>query len=138
MSASAEDASMGLYFEEFTLDRSVTTRGRTVSEADMIVLPDTEPPIGKLLHQNRRSEAAQGLEGQDWAAKSGRNFETNPWAASSRLVVWPRSNFAHYRPQAPPAIDGRGKHRPRSADTRPRLLQATPLPAATATGDIVT
>jgi hypothetical protein len=27
MSASAEDASMGLYFEEFMLDRPVTTRG---------------------------------------------------------------------------------------------------------------
>jgi hypothetical protein len=27
---------MGLYFEEFTLDRPVTTRGRTVSEADII------------------------------------------------------------------------------------------------------
>ena len=27
---------MGLYFEEFTLDRPVTTRGRTVSEADIV------------------------------------------------------------------------------------------------------
>jgi acyl dehydratase len=27
---------VGLYFEEFTLDRPVTTRGRTVSEADIV------------------------------------------------------------------------------------------------------
>jgi acyl dehydratase len=27
---------MGLYFEEFTLNRPLTTRGRTVSEADIV------------------------------------------------------------------------------------------------------
>ena len=32
----AEGANMGLYFEEFTLNRPVTTRGRTVSEADIM------------------------------------------------------------------------------------------------------
>jgi hypothetical protein len=43
---------------------------------------------------------------------------------SSLLVVWPRSNFVHHRRQAPPPIDRRGKHRPRSADASCRLLQA--------------
>jgi len=69
------------------------------------------------------------------AAKSRSEFRDQSLGGFFAAGRWPRSNFAHHRRQAPPPIDRRGKHRPQSADASCRLLQATPLPVSTATGD---